>query len=160
MINFQGIVKPSYHAYRMLHQLGDEKLFKNDFLFVSRKSGNGKIVAIAYNYPQEYVNAVPSSIRKIKKFEEGPSKDLDIVLSGLKPGTMFKIEVLDKDHGNIYNYWESMGKPEPPTREQVKVMKKAATNLLTKIVTANDMGELNIQHTITPWSLVLIGQIN
>ncbi|MFC1763002.1 glycoside hydrolase [Planctomycetota bacterium] len=160
LINYQGIVKPSYHAYRMLHQLGDEKLFKNDYLFVSRQSGNGKIIALAHNYPEEFVGAVPSSIRKIEKYEEGTSKDLDVALSELKPGTMFKIEVLDKDHGNIYNFWESMGKPEPPTREQVKVMKDAATNLPTRIVIADDKGNLSIQHTITAWSLVLIEQIN
>ena len=49
MINYQGIVKPSYHAYRMLHQLGDEKIFSNDHLFVTQDSGNDKITAIAYN---------------------------------------------------------------------------------------------------------------
>lgn len=30
MINFQGIVKPSFHAYRMLNQLGDKKLYYTD----------------------------------------------------------------------------------------------------------------------------------
>lgn len=56
LINYQGLVKPSYHAYRMLNQLGDEELFSNDHLFVSRNSGNGKIIALAYNYPEEYYN--------------------------------------------------------------------------------------------------------
>ena len=27
MVNYQGIVKPSFHAYRMLHELGDEMLY-------------------------------------------------------------------------------------------------------------------------------------
>jgi len=105
LINFQGLVKPSYHAYRMLHQLGDEKLHKDDCIFVSRKSGSGKIVALAYNYPEDHYGAVPSSIRKIAKYEEGSTRTLDVVVSGFSPGTMFKIEILDKDHGNIYNYW-------------------------------------------------------
>ena len=160
MINFQGIVKPSYHAYRMLHQLGDEKLYKNDYLFVSRKSGNGKIVALAYNYPQEYLNAVPSGMNLADKLDEGTSKELNFVLKDVKPGAMFKVEVLDKDHGNIYNYWEAMGKPEPPTREQVEIMKKVANNLKTTIVTADEKGEVNIQQEVTPWSLVLIEQVN
>lgn len=30
MINFQGLVKPSFHAYRMLNQLGDEKIYYKD----------------------------------------------------------------------------------------------------------------------------------
>ncbi|WP_406683258.1 hypothetical protein N1F78_11255 [Seonamhaeicola sp. MEBiC1930] len=160
MINYQGLVKPSYHAYRMLHQLGDEKLFKNDYLFVSRKSGNGKVVALAYNYPEDYYNAVPSSIKKIEKYEEGSSRQLNLKFSDLKPGAQFKIEVLDKDHGNIYNYWEKMGKPEPPSREQIKVMKNFAETLDNHVVSADKDGNLNIQRELSPWSLVLIEQIN
>jgi len=73
---------------------------------------------------------------------------------------MFKIEILDKDHGNIYNYWEAMGKPEPPTREQVSVMKKVAENLKTTFVIADDKGEVHIQQELAPWNVVLIEQIN
>ncbi|WP_321373345.1 hypothetical protein [uncultured Draconibacterium sp.] len=157
MINFQGLVKPSYHAYRMLHQLGDEKLYKDDYLFVSRDSGDGKVSALAYNYPEEYVDAVPAGRNKR---EEGTSKPLNFSLENLKPGTQFKIETLDKDHGNIHNYWEAMGKPEPPTREQIKVMKAYAENLKTEIVTVGEDGILDIDQTLTPWSVVLIQQMN
>lgn len=160
MINFQGLVKPSYHAYRLLHQLGDEKIYKNDYLFVSRKSSNGKIVALAYNYPEEHYNAVPSSINKINKYDSGSARKLDVKISDLKPGTMFKIEVLDKDHGNIYDYWEDMGKPESPTREQISVMKKVAENLKTSTVVANDKGEVHIKQELAAWNVVLIEQIN
>jgi xylan 1,4-beta-xylosidase len=157
MINFQGIVKPSYHAYRILHQLGDEKLYQDDYLFVSRKSGDDKIVAVAYNYPEEYETSVPSG--KDKR-EKGTSKELDFSLTGLKAGTMFKVETLDKDHGNIHNYWVAMGKPEPPTREQVKVLKDFAESLKTEIITVGEDRTLNIEQTLTPWSVVLIQQIN
>jgi xylan 1,4-beta-xylosidase len=160
LINYQGLVKPSYHGYRMLHQLGDEKLFKNDYLFVSRNSSNGKVVALAYNYPEEYYNAVPKSIKKIDKHQEGTSRTVNLSLSDLKPGTQFEIEILDKDHGNIYDYWEAMGKPEPPTREQIKVMKDFANSLKTEIVSADDKGNLSIEHELTPWSVMLIEQIN
>ncbi|GAF01942.1 GH39 family glycosyl hydrolase [Saccharicrinis fermentans] len=160
MINYQGLVKPSYHAYRLLNQLGDEKLFKNDYLFVSRKLGNGKVVALAYNYPEDHYDAVPASIKKIEKYEEGKARQLNFTITDLRPGTQFKIETLDKEHGNIYNYWEKMGKPEPPTREQIKVMKKYADNLKTELLTVNIKGELVIDRTLDPWSLVLIEQIN
>ena len=160
MINYQGLVKPSYHAYRMLHQLGDEQLFKNDYVFVSRKSGDGKVVALAYNYPEDHYNAVPSSIKKIDKYEQGSTRQLTMQLTDLKPGTQFKVEILDKDHGNIYDYWEKMGKPEPPTREQIKVMKQYAENLKTEIITADEKGVMKIDQVLSPWSLVLIEQVN
>ncbi|MEP3837789.1 MAG: hypothetical protein ABJM36_09080 [Algibacter sp.] len=160
MINYQGLVKPSYHAYHMLNQLGNEKLFKNDYLFVSRNSGDGKVVALAYNYPEDHYNAVPSSIRKIDQYERGTTRQLTLKLSDLKPGTQFKLETLDKDHGNIYNYWEKLGKPEPPTREQIKVMKQFAENLKTEVFTADANGVVSIDRELSPWSLVLIEQVN
>ncbi|MEP5338200.1 MAG: hypothetical protein ABJL44_06235 [Algibacter sp.] len=157
MINFQGLVKPSYHAYRMLHELGDEKIYKDDYLFVSKKSTNGNIVALAYNYPKEYENAVPAGS---DKRENGTSKDLSFSLSNLKTNAMFEIEILDKDHGNIHNFWEVMGKPEPPTREQIKVMKAHANTMKKKYVKADNNGVLTINEEITPWSLILIKEIN
>ncbi|NME68773.1 GH39 family glycosyl hydrolase [Flammeovirga aprica] len=161
MINYQGLVKPSFHAYKMLHQLGDEKLFENNYLFMTKKSGNGKVVGLAYNYPDDHLEAVPSSINTFKKLEKmGESKQLDFTLKGLKPGAMFKMETLDQDHGNIYDFWEKIGKPEPPTREQIKTMKKIAEALDTEILRANKKGEISISRELSPWSLVLIQQID
>lgn len=160
MINYQGLVKPSYHAYRMLNQLGDEKLFNDDFLFVSRDSANGRIKALAYNYPIEAENSVPSGYKGYKYLSDGTTKQLNLSLINLKPNTQFKIEILDKDHGNVQSYWEKMGKPEPPTREQIKVLKQAANNLKTTVVTSDKNGNININQNIEPWNLVLIEQIN
>ncbi len=157
MINYQGIVKPSFHAYRMLNALGEIELYKGDNLFVSRRSDSGKIVALAYNYPKEYYNAVPSGANKR---ESGSSSQIDLQLENLAPGKMFKLEILDTNSGNIHNYWEAMGKPEPPTREQVVEMKRFAENLRTELVTADENGRCVIKHTLTPWSVVLIEQIN
>lgn len=157
MINYQGLVKPSYHAYRMLHELGDEKIYKDDYLFVSKDSKTGKVSALAYNYPEEYENSVPAG--KDKR-EKGTSKSLDFVLTGLAPGAMFEIEILDKEHGNIHSFWESMGKPEPPTREEIKVMKAYASTMKKAYANADKKGVLTIKHEITPWSVVLIKEVN
>ena len=53
-----------------------------------------------------------------------------------------------------------MGKPEPPTREQIKVMKRVASNLKTNIVSTGKNGELSFKQEIAPWSVILIEQIN
>ncbi|MBP0904006.1 hypothetical protein ACFSKN_09360 [Mariniflexile gromovii] len=69
------------------------------------------------------------------------------------------VEILDKDHGNIHNFWEAMGKPEPPTREEIKVMKTFANTMDTKYLKADKNGVLTINQELTPWSVVLIKQI-
>ncbi len=157
MINYQGIVKPSFHAYRMLNALGDIELYKDEQLFVSRRSEDDKIVALAYNYPVGYYNAVPGGNNKR---ENGTSRDIELQLDNLAAGKMFRIEILDSESGNVHNYWEAMGSPEPPTREQVVELKKFAENLRTEIVSADKDGRCTIKQTLTPWSVVLIEQIN
>ncbi len=160
MINFQGLVKPSYHAYSLLYQLGDEKLYKDDFVFVSRDSGDGKVTVLTFNYPEENYGSVPAGYKSYQDLSKGTPKKLDLTLTDLKPGAQFKIEILDKDHGNVCHSWEKMGKPEPPTREQVQVLKEMAENLKTEVVTANDKGILNLNREIAPWNVILIKQIN
>ncbi len=160
MINFQGLVKPSYHAYRMLHQLGDEKLYKDEYVFVSRNSGDGKVTMLGYNYPKENEKSVPAGYKSYDELTMGTPKQLDLTLTNLKPGTQFKIEILDKDHGNVCHSWEKMGKPEPLTREQIKVLKAIAENLKTEIVEADKEGKLSINKEIAPWNVMLIQQIN
>ncbi len=61
LVNFQSIVKPGFHAYRMLHNLGDTQLLRKDGCIVTRHSSNRGLSAIIYNYPPEVIAAVPMS---------------------------------------------------------------------------------------------------
>ncbi len=158
LINFQGIVKPSFHAYRMLNALGDEKLHYADPLFVSRHSNNGKVTALAFNYPKEFESHVPAS-KDRDVYHRASSKELDFCLKGLKPGTVFELELLDDNHGNVYRAYEQMGKPHSPNREQTRALRQAgwATAKETMRVAAD--GTLRVSRTLTPWACLLIKEL-
>ncbi|KAB4950766.1 glycoside hydrolase [Bacteroides thetaiotaomicron] len=158
MINYQGVVKPSFHAYRMLHQLGDEKLYYNDPLFVSRFSQTGKIAAVAFNYPSEYEEAVPSAAN-FNNYMQASSKKVDLALKGLKPGTVFEIEILDKEHGNVYDDYLKIGVPHSPGYKEIDYLKRAAWNTDKQIVKVNSEGTLVWQSVLAPWSCVLIREL-
>ena len=158
MINYQGVVKPSFHAYRMLHQLGDEKLYYNDPLFVSRFSQTGKIAAVAFNYPSEYEEAVPSAAN-FNNYMQASSKKVDLALKGLKPGTVFEIEILDKEHGNVYDDYLKIGAPHSPGYKEIDYLKRAAWNTDKQIVKVNSEGTLVWQSVLAPWSCVLIREL-
>ena len=158
MINFQGIVKPSFHAYRMLNQLGDEKLFYEEPVFVSRHSKNGKITALAFNYPDEYIEAVPSS-RNANNYMEASPKQLHLTLTGLKPNAVFTIETLDKEHGNAYDAWNDMGLPHSPNREQIAYLKSKGWDTLKEAVTISANGTLTLNLTIQPWACILVTEL-
>lgn len=158
MITFQGLVKPTFHAYRMLHQLGDEKLFNSEPLFVSRSSQTGKISALAFNYPKEYETKVPGAEDR-ERFMEASSKQIDFTLINLKPNAVFQIELLGKDHGNIYDVYQAMGAPQSPTREETKWLKAQAWNTSKMMIKADANGVLKINQKLLPWSCMLIKEL-
>lgn len=159
MINFQGIVKPSFHAYRMLNQLGDEKLYYAEPLFVSRSSRTGKLTAVAYNYPKEFEQRVPGS-RDCRTFMENvSSKQVDLTFTDLKPGTVFEIETLDKEHGNVIDKFRSMGAPHSPNRQQTAVLKQEGWSTAKEIIQVSKDGTLTWKRELAPWSCVLIREL-
>jgi xylan 1,4-beta-xylosidase len=158
MINYQGIVKPSFHAFRMLHKLGDEMLYYKDPIIVSRSSNTGKITALAFNYPDEYFNAVPSKAIS-ETYMNGSSKEIDLVLDNLTPNATFCIEILDKDHGNIIDVYKNLGRPRSTTAEQEAWLRAKAWETDKQMIQADANGHLEYKTTLTPWACVLINQL-
>ncbi len=159
MVNFQGLVKPSFHAYRMLNALGDELLLYQEPLLVSRDSKTGKIVAIAYNYPEEFHNLVPSPSHAASFMEGVSSKWIDVTMTGLSAGSEFEMEVLDKDHGNVFQAYLEAGRPHSPTREELDSLRDQSWATIKKIYRADETGALNIRMEITPWMCVTFREL-
>jgi xylan 1,4-beta-xylosidase len=161
LINYQEIVKPAFHGYRFLNQLGDECLSRTDGAIVTRDKTSHKITALAYNYPPEEKIALPltDTVEQADALDaSGSARDFDLHLHSLAPGVAFEIETLDRQHGDAVPVWESMGRPEPPTREQTKALREAAWATQKEIVRADASGSLDLHRTLAPWSLVLIRQ--
>jgi len=162
LINYQEIVKPAFHAYRFLNQLGDEKVASTDGAIVTREKVSGKIAALAYNYPPEEKIAIPltDTLEQADALDaSGSARNLDLRLRGLPPGTAFLIETLDQQHGDAVPVWEAMGKPEPPTREQTRLLREAAWATQKEVVRVDDSGTLVLRRSLAAWSLVLIKQM-
>lgn len=159
MINFQGIVKPSFHAYRMLNQLGDEKLYYSDPLFVSRSSRSSKITAVAFNYPKEFEQQVPGAKDCATFMENVSAKTVDLKLTNLTPGAVFEVETLDKEHGNVIDKYREMGTPHSPSRAETEVLKREGWNTAKETIKADANGVLVWKRELSPWSCVLIREL-
>ncbi len=158
MISFQGWVKPSFHAYRMLNQLGDEKLYYSDPVFVSRHKDSGKITALAFNYPDEFIDAVPSA-KNFRNYMNASSKTAHLTLTGLKPNTIFVVETLDKQHGNVFDDYEAIGSPSAPSVQQTAWLKQKSWETKKETLKVGDDGTLSIRLDMQPWTCVLIEQL-
>lgn len=155
LMTFQGWKKPSYHAFRMLHALGDEQLYYADPLIVSRDSHNHQISALAFNYPDEYIQKVPDT-GDISHYMDASGKTIDFCIDNLPPYASFTIETLDDTHGNALHAFQQIGSPDAPTREQIAWMKKQSEGTFKEEIQADAHGTLHIRRTLQPWALMLL----
>jgi xylan 1,4-beta-xylosidase len=163
LVNYQQIVKPAFHAYRMMNELGDTLLSSTVGGIITRDSHTHRLSALAYNYPAEVKVSLPktSSVEDADKIvDTGSARMLTVSLTGLSPNATFLIETLDKRHGNAVLTWEQMGRPEPPTREQTQLLREAALATQKEFVHADAHGELYLSRSLAAWSLVLIKQLD
>lgn len=163
MINYQGIPKPVFHAYRFLAALGDEELARTDGAIVTRHAATGGVAALAWHYPPEQKTAVPMSTGSRDVAEQvrhtGSPRPFRLRLSGLRPHAPFLVEVLDATHGFALAAWQAMGAPEPPDREQTRLLREAGHATHRTFLTADADGRLLLERTLAPWSLIQVREI-
>lgn len=163
MINYQGLVKPAFHAYRFLHELGDERLNAVSGGIVTRHRSTRRITALAYHYPPEMPLAAPASFDSRDPAEQvlalGKPETLKMEFSGLRPGASVLVETLDRAHGNVIQAWQSLGQPECPSREQTAALRAAAAATRRELFTADNAGRFVLNRQMDPWSVMLIAEL-
>jgi xylan 1,4-beta-xylosidase len=106
-----GIPKPSFNAFRLLHQLGDERLdVASDSVLVTRRK-NGTLVIAAWNM--------------VSPGAEGPPKDVTVVFRQKAPSQV-DIYHVDPHHGDSQRAYQAMGSPPYPTQAHVRQLRAAA----------------------------------
>lgn len=160
MINLQGIVKPAFHAYRMLNRLGDELLAHTDAGVITRRAG--RLQALVCHFPPEQPLSLPhcdTADAAHACLALGQPRHLRLELTGLPPGAPFRLEILDSAHGWGRGAWEAMGSPNPPSREQLAALRQAAWATQQEVLNADSDGRLLVERDIAPWAVALVEQI-
>jgi xylan 1,4-beta-xylosidase len=163
LISFQGWVKPAFHAYRFLHQLGDEILWREPGGVVTRDSRSGRLSALFYHYPPEMPLAVPMSMHAPDAAQAlqrvGDPRRLAVEWRGMPPGAAIGIETLDLDHGCVTEAWRGMGSPEPPTRQQAALLSEAAWNTRRERFAVPGDGVFRLDRPLLSWSVILASEV-
>lgn len=106
-----GIPKPSFNAFKLLHELGDRRLDSNsDSALVTRKA-DGAVVVAVWNY------APPN--------KPGPSETITLEFKNFNPKKA-SIFMVDPATGDSETAFRKMGSPPYPTREQIRELRDAA----------------------------------
>ena len=106
-----GIPKPAFAAFEVLHQLGDQRLtLESDTALVTRRK-DGSLEVAVWNY------APPEQPGSPKTFT------LQFKNARFHHATISRV---DSEHGDVHSLYEKMGSPRYPTQAQITDLRKAA----------------------------------
>ncbi len=112
LIAEDGIPKPSYDAFMLLHELGDQRLPAPANEAIVTRRADGTLVIAAWNLVEP--NAA------------GSAKTIAFDFQGIRHGAWAEIRRVDAAHGDTLDAWKKMGSPRNPTREQIAALRHAA----------------------------------
>ena len=111
LIAEDGIPKPAFNAFALLHRLGDQRLeVQSDSVLATRRP-DGTLVIAAWNM------APPGA--------KGPDKNMEFQFQHAKISGV-EVTRLDAGHGDVHRAYEAMGAPRFPTKEQIEKLRMAA----------------------------------
>src|SRR5580700_5367552 len=134
-----GLPKPAFNAFKMLHHLGDVRIPESadDILVTRRKDGSFVIAVWNLSAPEA----------------SGEPKDVDLQFDSLKGNRRATVYRLDADHGSLTNAYVATGSPAHPTQAQIQALKAAAQLPPPESITVRNGG---LALHLAPKALVVI----
>jgi len=138
-----SIPKASFNAFRMLHELGIQRLALDSDEALATRTSDGRLAVAVWNY------APPG--------DNGTAKQITLDLRGLARNQRHvRIEILDRDHGSSLEAWEAMGRPDFPSREQQRQLRAAAQMPAPAVQNLKPGGAASVTVNLPGQSLALV----
>jgi xylan 1,4-beta-xylosidase len=134
-----GINKPSYYAYGLLHELGNQRIANQSQDTIVTKTAGGGLAIGAWNL--------------VDPGEQGSPKSIHLVFSEVPPNAKVTMERVDEAHGNVLPRYRAMGNPVDPTAAQVDELNRETALPMPSELVLRD-GALDLE--LSPNTLVLI----
>ena len=134
-----GINKPSYYAFALLHQLGDQRLANPSTNALVTRRPDGSLVIAVWNL--------------VDPGKQGQTVHDAITFAGMPASSHVTIQTVDDSHGNVLPRYTAMGKPLDPTSAQVEQLNRETALPAPQPAVLQD-GRLQL--TLEPNALALI----
>ncbi len=107
-----GIPKPAFNAFKLLHKLGHQRLPAPVNEGIVTRRADGTLVIAAWNL--------------VEPGASGSDKTITFEFEGVHDGAYAEIDRVDAKHGDTLAAWKAMGSPKYPTRQQVRALRSAS----------------------------------
>jgi xylan 1,4-beta-xylosidase len=105
-----GIPKPVFNAFKMLHELGEERFATDSEHALLTRRKDGSFVIALWNY--------------VSPAENGPP--ITIALRLPQGVRTIRLRRLDAAHGDVHSRYVQMGSPQYPTHEQLEALRSGS----------------------------------
>jgi xylan 1,4-beta-xylosidase len=134
-----GINKPSYYAYSLLHELGEQRIANESRDVIVTKTASGGLAIAAWNL--------------VDPDAHGTTHNLTVKFSHLPQDAHATVQRVDDEHGNVLPLYAKMGSPLDPTSKQVEQLNRETALPPAEDTKLSD-GKLDLK--LAPNALVLI----
>jgi xylan 1,4-beta-xylosidase len=112
IIAADDIPKPAFNAFKLLHELGDQRIaLDSKDALVTRRADGTYVIAVWNLFLPE---------------EKGESKSVTLELKGIAGNRHARVSRLDATHGSPLDAYTAMGRPADPTSVQIEKLRQAA----------------------------------
>jgi xylan 1,4-beta-xylosidase len=112
LIAEDGLPKPAFNAFKLLHRLGETRIPANADDIIATRRADGVIVIAVWNTPVVGGGGEPKEVvLQLNSFK------------GRQKATAYRV---DADHGSLLKAYASMGSPVYPTTAQIQTLRQAA----------------------------------
>jgi xylan 1,4-beta-xylosidase len=111
LIAADGIPKPAFNAFKLLHKLGDQRIALDSNSALLTRRNDGTLVLAIWNYAAPDQMVSPRSVTL--RFKNAKLK-------------YAAISRLDRERGDVHTTYEKMGSPRYPTRGQIDDLRRAS----------------------------------
>ncbi|QNI36664.1 GH39 family glycosyl hydrolase [Edaphobacter albus] len=144
------IQKPAFHAFAMLHQLGDQRIALNSDSALATRRSDGSLAIALWNYaPPDGTGAAYTK----PPASRGPERTFTLQLAGVASNAAATILRVDETHGNVIPAYDAMGRPAFPSREEIVKLRDAGKAAPSEHATLKN-GTLTIQ--VPPQGLAVV----
>jgi xylan 1,4-beta-xylosidase len=145
LLTLQGIAKPSYRAFELLHRLGVEELSvkgKHETVDVWIVRGRDAVTVLVTNHvlPRHPIE----------------TESVHVELKGISSPRNVYIERIDDEHANAKRLWLEMGKPALPTEREVEQLHVASQIVRESLPWKCEAGTLQLEFTMPPQAIAAI----
>lgn len=119
-----GIAKPAFNAYKLLHRLGNQRLDAQGPVLASRRA-DGSTAALVWNLanvPQPGGIPGMTADRNV----QGETKRINVAFGEAKGRKTASISYVDWERGSPMPTWRAMGSPQYPSRDQIVQLRQAS----------------------------------